>query len=169
MSDDLFDLEKEVRDLAARRDIDAAICAYSRSHDRLLPDQHELASHPGAHVDCGGVAGTAAEFLEYAQSFLKQIKSSHHLLGQFDIKVNGDTAEGEVYFLAQHRIVEEGVEKDMFVTGRYIDRCYGVGDRPQWRRLLLGILCLEGRNHQLESRRRARVAASRRISRELFC
>jgi hypothetical protein len=117
-----LDIETEVRDLAARRDIYSAICAYARSHDRLLAQEHSRAFHHGAHVDCGTMAGTAEEFLQYAQSFLKNIKSSHHLLGQFDIQVDGDTGKGEVYFLAQHRIIENGEEKDLLVAGRYIDR-----------------------------------------------
>jgi hypothetical protein len=50
------------------------------------------------------------------------------LIGQTHIKVEGDVAHGEIYFLAQHRIVEDDIEKDLFVAGRYIDRYEDRGD-----------------------------------------
>lgn len=116
-----FDLEAEVRDLAARRDIYNAICRYMRGQDRLLADVQHSAFHPDAWDDCGLMAGPAAEFVDFAQGFLANLECSQHLIGQVHIDVHGDRADGEVYFIAQHRLVEEGVEKDLFVAGRYID------------------------------------------------
>jgi SnoaL-like domain len=72
-------------------------------------------------VDCGPFSGDADAYVGFAQGFLANIKSSHHLIGQVHIKVDGTTAHGEVYFIAWHRIVEEGVDKDLLVAGRYID------------------------------------------------
>ena len=79
-------------------------------------------------MDCGLFAGSAAEFVEFAQGFLGNLKSSHHLIGQADIQVDGDKATGEVYFIAHHRLVEDGEEKDLFVSGRYRDRYENRGD-----------------------------------------
>ncbi len=121
-------LESEVRDLAARRDIYAAVCKYMRGQDRLLPALQLEAFHPDARADCGLFAGTAAEYVEFAQGFLGNLKSSHHLIGQVDIQVDGDSATGEVYFIAHHRLVEDGDEKDLFVSGRYQDRYEDRGD-----------------------------------------
>jgi hypothetical protein len=120
MSD--FDLEAEVRDLAARRDIHDAIQRYMRAQDRLLPELHLSAFHEDAYVDCGLYAGPAAGFVEFAQGFLRELKGSQHLIGQVQIKLDGDVADGEAYFIAWHRVVEEGEEKDLFIAGRYVDR-----------------------------------------------
>ncbi|MGK2287116.1 nuclear transport factor 2 family protein [Pedomonas sp. V897] len=122
MSDKPFDLEAEVRDLAARRDIYNVACVYMRGQDRLLPELHRSAFHDDAYVDCGLYAGSADGFVEFAQGFLGELKSSHHLIGQVHIDVQGDVADGEVYFIAYHRIVENGEDKDLIVAGRYVDR-----------------------------------------------
>lgn len=47
-----FDLEAEVRDLCARRDIHDALCRYMRGQDRLDPELHRSAFHEigRAHV-----------------------------------------------------------------------------------------------------------------------
>lgn len=116
-----FDHEAELRDLCARRDIHDALCRYMSAQDRLDPQLHLSAFHDDAYVDCGLMAGTAQEFVDFAQGFLGQIEASQHLIGQAQIKVDGDNASGEVYFYAWHRIEEDGQPKDLSVAGRYID------------------------------------------------
>lgn len=116
-----LDLEAEVRDLCARRDINDALCRYMRGQDRLDPELHISAFHDDAYVDCGLMAGTAAEFVSFAQGFLADLESSQHIIGQVQISVDGDRASGEVYFYAWHRIQEDGEPKDLSVAGRYID------------------------------------------------
>jgi SnoaL-like domain len=116
------ELAAEVQDLAARRDIHNALCNYMRGQDRLMPDVHRSAFHDDAYVDCGLFAGDAAGFVKFAQGFLANCKFSQHVIGQVQIKVEGKVAHGEVYFIAYHRIVDDGVEKDLFVSGRYVDR-----------------------------------------------
>lgn len=118
-----FDLEAEVRDLAARRDITEAVHNYMRAQDRLLPDLHRSAFHEDGHVDCGVFKGSTDGFVDFAQQFLRDLKASQHLIGQIQIHFDGDdAADGEVYFIAWHRTVEEGEDKDLFVAGRYVDR-----------------------------------------------
>ncbi len=118
-----FDLEAEVRDLAARRDITDAVQRYMRGQDRLLPDLHRSAFHEDAFVDCGLYAGSAHGFVDFAQGFLGDLKGSQHLIGQVRIEMDGEAAaNGEVYFIAWHRLVEEDGEKDLIVAGRYVDR-----------------------------------------------
>ncbi len=116
-----MDIERELHDLIAHRDIQAAINDYMRGQDRLLPEVQLRAFHTDAHVDCGIFAGGPEEYVKFAQGFLAALESSHHLIGQTSITVDGDNAEGEVYFLAQHRVNEDGAEKDLFVAGRYLD------------------------------------------------
>lgn len=116
-----FDLEAEVRDLAARRDIYDAVCRYMRGQDRLDPVLHRSAFHDDAWVDCGLMAGTADEFVTFAQGFLAELEASQHVIGQVQISIDGDRASGEVYFYAWHRIHEDGKPRDLSVAGRYVD------------------------------------------------
>jgi SnoaL-like domain len=121
-------LDGRIQDLIAERDIVSLCQAYMRAQDRLLPDLHISVFHKDAYVDCGPYKGPAPGFVEFAQRFLGDIKSSHHLIGQTTIKVNGDRASGEVYFTAQHRIVEDGQDKDLFCAGRYVDEYLKSGE-----------------------------------------
>ncbi len=116
-----FDLDAEVRDLCARRDIHDAVCRYMRGQDRLDPALHRSAFHDDAFVDCGLMQGTADQFVAFAQGFLADIESSQHLIGQVQLTIDGDRASGEVYFYAWHRVSEAGEAKDLSVAGRYID------------------------------------------------
>jgi hypothetical protein len=118
-----FDLEVEIRDLAARRDITEAVHNYMRAQDRLLPDLHRSAFHESGYVDCGVFKGSTHAFVDFAQQFLGDVKGSQHLIGQIQIHFDGDeAADGEVYFIAWHRIVEDSEDKDLFIAGRYVDR-----------------------------------------------
>jgi hypothetical protein len=117
-----MNLESEVRDLVARREIFDVLCNYMRGQDRLMPELHRSAFHDDAFVDCGPYAGGPDGFVAFAQDLLGGFKSSQHVIGQAQISVDGRVATGEVYFVAFHRIVEDGVDKDLFVAGRYIDQ-----------------------------------------------
>lgn len=125
---ELAQLRREVADLAARRDIHKALNAYMRGQDRLLPEVQRSAFHDDAWVDCGLFAGRASDFIDFAQGFLAACDASQHLIGQVDIKLEGDKATGEVYFIAHHRITENGEKKDLFVAGRYHDEYEDRGD-----------------------------------------
>lgn len=116
-----FDLEAEVRDLCARRDITDALQRYMRGQDRLDPELHLSAFHDDAWVDCGLMNGTAQEFVDFAQGLLADLESSQHLIGQIRIELRGDEADGEVYFYAWHRVHEDGEARDLSVAGRYVD------------------------------------------------
>ncbi len=117
-----FDLESEVRDLAARRDINDAVQRYMRGLDRLDPVLQRSAFHDGAWTDCGLMAGSADEFVAFGQELLGAMDASHHFLGQVRIELDGDKASGECYFQAWHGSRDEaGNPRDLFISGRYID------------------------------------------------
>jgi hypothetical protein len=105
-----FDLEAEVRDLAARRDIADAVHRYMRGLDRLDPALQRSAFHDDAFVDVG------------LMELLAAMDATHHMLGQVRIEVQGETATGECYFQAWHGARDEaGNPRDLFISGRYID------------------------------------------------
>jgi SnoaL-like domain len=117
-----FDLEAEVRDLAARRDITDAVHRYMRGLDRLDPALQRSAFHDGAYVDVGLMAGPVDDFITFGQDMLAAMDATHHFLGQIRLEVNGDTASGECYFQAWHGSRDEtGNPRDLFISGRYID------------------------------------------------
>ena len=118
-----FDIEREVRDLAARRDIHKAVCNYMRGQDRLDWPLQRSAFHDDADVDCGLMRGGPDAYTDFAQGLLGDLKSSQHLIGQVDLDVDVDKGKGtgEVYFIAWHRIEEDGEPKDLLMAGRYID------------------------------------------------
>ncbi|WP_245892309.1 nuclear transport factor 2 family protein [Novosphingobium guangzhouense] len=117
-----FDLEAEVRDLAARRDIADAVARYMRGLDRLEPELQRSAFHDDAVIDCGLMKGTADEFVAFAQGLLAGMKATHHLLGQSRIAIDGEQASGEWYFQAWHSVSsEDGGVRDLFISGRYLD------------------------------------------------
>ncbi|KHK92654.1 hypothetical protein LK12_07820 [Novosphingobium malaysiense] len=120
---DIFGAEQaaQLRDIVARRDIFELLCTYMRAQDRLLPELHRSVFHDDAYVDCGPFAGDPDGFVNFAQTLLGDMIASQHGIMQAHISVTGKRASGEVYFIAQHRIVEDEVEKDLFVAGRYID------------------------------------------------
>lgn len=121
-----FDFEAEIRDLAARRDINAAVQRYMRGLDRLEPELQASAFHDDAEIDCGLMRGSVAEFVDFSQGLLKGMDATHHLLGQVDLAVDGDHATGECYFQAWHRMGSEADGwRDVFISGRYVDtyRC----------------------------------------------
>lgn len=118
-----FDLEAELRDLAARRDISDAVHRYMRGLDRLDAALQRSAFTDDAFIDCGLMAGGADEFVSFAQDLLASMDATHHLLGQVRIELHGaDSASGECYFQAWHGSRDEaGNPRDLFISGRYVD------------------------------------------------
>lgn len=117
-----FDLEVEIRDLAARRDIHAAVQRYMRGLDRLDPELQRSAFHHDAVIDCGLMKGGVEEFIAFSQDLLAGMDATHHLLGQVHVERDGDRATGECYFQAWHRTSgEDGGVRDLFISGRYLD------------------------------------------------
>ena len=109
-------------DALAKQEIFELSCRYMRSLDRLDAELRHTVFHDDATVDYGFFKGSAREFVDFAQNALKDHLANHHMLGQALIDVDGDRAAGEVYFQAFHKIVEDGKEKDLFISGRYVDR-----------------------------------------------
>lgn len=118
-----FDIEAEIRDLAARRDIADAAQRYMRGLDRIDRELLLSAFHPDALVDCGLMQGDPNAFADFALGFLGEMNATHHFLGQVRIEMTGaDSAQGECYFQAFHDVGDEaGQPRDLFIAGRYID------------------------------------------------
>ncbi len=118
-----FNLEAEIRDYAARRDITDAVQRYMRGLDRLDAALQRSAFHDDAYIDCGLMAGGADEFVAFAQDLLASMEATHHFLGQVRIELHdAKSASGECYFQAwQGTRDEAGQPGDLFISGRYVD------------------------------------------------
>lgn len=121
MSD--FDLEAEIRDLAAHRDIAAVAARYMRGLDRIDRELLLSAFHEDAFVNCGAMQGNREEFADFALGFLGSMTRTHHMLGQVTLELHDlANASGEWYFQAYHDVTGEGGEpRDLFISGRYVD------------------------------------------------
>jgi SnoaL-like domain len=95
---------------------------YMRGLDRLDAELLGSVFFDDAQVDYGFYRGSAKQFVPFALRALRDHHANHHLIGQMNIDLEGEVAFGEIYFQAFHRIVEDGVEKDLFIAGRYVDR-----------------------------------------------
>ena len=104
---------EEIRELSRR---------YKRVLDRLDGELLGSVFAADATVDYGFFQGSAADFVGFALGVLKDHAANHHFIGQMMIAVDGDTANGEIYFQAFHRIEEDGDAKDLFIAGHYLDR-----------------------------------------------
>lgn len=118
-----FDLEAEMRDYAARRDITDALHRYMRGLDRLDAPLQRSAFSDDAFVDCGLMAGPVDAFVAFAQDLLGGMEATQHLLGQVRIELHdAASASGECYFQAWHGTRDEaGAPRDLFIAGRYVD------------------------------------------------
>ena len=104
---------EEIRELSRR---------YMRGLDRLDAELLTSVFAADATVDYGFFQGSATDFVAFAIGVLADHHANHHFIGQMMVDVDGDSAVGEIYFQAFHRIVEAGEEKDLFIAGRYLDR-----------------------------------------------
>jgi hypothetical protein len=95
---------------------------YMRGLDRLDLDLLKSVYHDDATDDRGFYSGSGHGLCELAVKILASHLCNHHMLGQMSIDLEGDVAFGEIYFQAYHRVVENGLEKDFVVLGRYVDR-----------------------------------------------
>ncbi len=111
-----------IDELLAKQEITDLVGRYMRGLDRLDKETLRSTFHDDASTDYGFFQGSADEFVEMACNALQDHLANHHMIGQVLIDVEQDIAFGEVYFQAFHRIVVKGEERDLFISGRYIDR-----------------------------------------------
>lgn len=127
-------LESIVAALADKQAITEIIYRYCRAIDRCDGDLLRSCFHADSTHDHGPFEGPSADFCKFALQLLAQVGATQHLVGNVLIEVTGDTATSESYWTAYHRIladgprenagvlVSRGVDEDLFIGGRYIDR-----------------------------------------------
>ncbi len=111
-----------IDEVIAKQEIVDLVGRYMRGLDRLDRELLRSTFHDDATTDYGFFKGSPDDFVEMACNALKDHLANHHMIGQVNIDIEGDTAFGEVYFQAFHRIITDGEERDLFISGRYVDR-----------------------------------------------
>ena len=108
---------------------------YMRGLDRLDAEELAAAFWPDAELEYGIYSGAPDAFVTFCLEALGSHAANHHFLGQILVEpdqADPDRAFGEVYYQAYHRTVDEaGAPRDLFISGRYIDRYERRGS--EWR------------------------------------
>ncbi len=97
---------------------------YCRGIDRMDWDLVRSCYHADAIDDHGEYVGGIDGFIEYCKAGCPNFVSTTHFTGNQLVEVEGDTAWGEHYSRAYHRVAADsgGAEKDLVVNTRYVDR-----------------------------------------------
>ncbi|MGB9152707.1 MAG: nuclear transport factor 2 family protein [Alphaproteobacteria bacterium] len=107
-----------------KSEITDALASFARGIDRIDENLLRSVLHPDATLDFGpGVfQGTGGDYVHWVMGVLQGIRSSHHLIGNTRIELEGDTALSESYFQAHIRIEKAIGREDVFMGGRNLDR-----------------------------------------------
>ena len=107
-----------------KSEIEDVIATFSRSLDRTDENLLRSVLHTDATLDLGpGVfQGSANDYVHWVLGVLSGVKSSHHLMGQTCVTLDGDSAYAESYFHAHFRLDKPTGREDVFMGGRFLDR-----------------------------------------------
>lgn len=112
--------EYTLQRLADEAELRALSATYTRGLDRHDRDFVRSVFTDDATTHYGAFRGGPDEMADMAMLALSKYVATQHFLGQINLTIDGDTAEGEVYFQAFHQHATE--DFDRFICGRYIDR-----------------------------------------------
>jgi hypothetical protein len=134
MTAETVSTDAAVRELLAKQEIRDALMRYSRGVDRVDMEVMLSAYHPRANDNHGTYKGDAEGFARYLEPALRLDNGHMHFLGNSLIEIQGDRAASETYVIAYHRYPadENGIERDFFFGGRYLD-VFEHRDEGGWR------------------------------------
>jgi ketosteroid isomerase-like protein len=97
---------------------------YCRAIDRRDFELLRTCYHPDAEDDHGDFVGGIDAFIEFCREGTLNFTSTSHHTTNMLVEVSGDVAHAEFYGRAYHRVAPgaDGVEKDLAVNTRWVDR-----------------------------------------------
>ncbi len=104
--------------IQAKDAIRSVVYTYCRAIDRCDKELLLSCYHPGAYDDHGNFKGPVEEFAPWVMDLLTTMERTTHSIHNVLIRVDGDAATSEAYFVAYHRVDDH----DLMVGGRYLDR-----------------------------------------------
>jgi len=107
-----------------KTEIAEILAKFARGLDRLDETILRSVLHHDATLDLGpGVfQGTSSDYVHWVLGVFQAVRSSHHMIGNVRVELEGDTAFVESYFQTHIRIEKPIGREDVFLGGRYLDR-----------------------------------------------
>ncbi|GGC37122.1 hypothetical protein GCM10011371_25690 [Novosphingobium marinum] len=127
-------LERRLRELLDKQEITEIIYKNARAVDRRDAPLMSTGFHPDATDDHGMFQGKASDFVPWVMEVLSTMEMTQHVVGNVLIRLDGDQATSESYFIAHHLIkaengagiwlgaAEDAADQFMVAGGRYLDR-----------------------------------------------
>lgn len=124
--------EKRLAEFVDKAELAELVARYARAIDRRDMALLRSCYHPDA-IDNHGVlfSGSIDAYIAWQPTIMAQFENSAHYIVNSIFEVNGDEAEGEVYFVGVHRIMSPEPKHER-IGGRYLDR-YRRGEDGRWR------------------------------------
>jgi hypothetical protein len=107
-----------------KSEIAQLLTAFARGIDRMDENLLRSVLHPDATLDLGpGIfQGTGNDYVNWVLGVVHNIRSSHHLIGNVRVDLDGDVALVESYFHVHCRLDKPTGREDVFMGGRNLDR-----------------------------------------------
>lgn len=118
----MSELDPRLAQLLDKQDCVELVHKLARAIDRCDADLVREVFHSDATDDHGGFKGTAADFVPWVMEVLSGMRRTQHIIGNVLVKLEGDKAQGEAYFIAHHVLPGQGNDNFMVAAGRYLDR-----------------------------------------------
>jgi SnoaL-like domain len=128
MAKTLSEIRDELADREAIRDV---LYRYARGTDRVDEDMLRSAYWPEAVDEHLEFSGTREEFIAYSTPILRAMRYNMHMIGNILISIDGNKADVETYYHGYHTVNHDGVGRDVFAGGRYLDNFERRGQ--EWR------------------------------------
>lgn len=118
----MADLQAEIRQLLDKQALHDLALRYARAIDRRDPELLQSLYHDDGVDEHGTVfKGSAEAFARAQPELMKGFEVTAHYIINTLYRIDGDSANGEIYFLAYHRTTDE-TPTEIMVGGRYLDR-----------------------------------------------
>ncbi len=107
-----------------RSEIETILTTFARGLDRTDENLLRSVLHPDATLDFGpGIfQGIGNDYVHWVLGVLNGVRSSHHMISNVSVELEGDTALTECYFHAHFRLDKPVGREDVFMGGRFLDR-----------------------------------------------
>lgn len=114
--------DPRLADWLDKLDVTEVVMRLARGIDRCDEALIASAFWPDATDDHGIFKGSAKDFVPWVIPVLRGMERTQHSICNQLVELSGERAFCESYFIAYHRLVGRGEERDMFAAGRYLDR-----------------------------------------------
>ena len=135
------------KEIKARTLIIDVVDRYARSIDMKDYDRLETCFTPSCEVVYGGATAleNPAAVTEFCSGILSQYTSTQHLLGNYEISIEGNTATASTYMCATHVFPRDEKHEVYIVGGTYDDELVRNGDEWLISKRSLTVLWSESR------------------------